>query len=76
MKEVKSWYRVQKLRGDTYSEVQDLTPGMLGASEAPDCGLKGAETNSFVIFLKDLIQQRARKLPKRDVYIRLRTCFF
>ena len=57
------------------TEVCDITRKMVGSVEAPQLKLKGAETWSFLLFLKDELEKDSfRLLPNHDRFLAASRC--
>ena len=51
--------------GDSLTEVQEVTPKMLGTKTEPKLSLKGGETKTFLLFTHDFLQQSTVSVPHK-----------
>jgi hypothetical protein len=63
-----TWYESERKAGRKHTEVQKLTPSMLGSFSKGAFGLHGSETNTFLSFANDFLVPKYRHVLGTDRY--------
>ena len=64
--ELPAYYKTLKRSGVNPTQLQDITPGMVGGGKSSTWGVKAAETAHLLLYVRGLIVKHRGVLPKAD----------